>query len=131
MSRRQRLHVAGGTYYVVQHGNMHHPLFSQPDDYVLFERLLATSLRRTNARVHGYCWTPQAIHLILQIDEISVGPYLLPEVKRIIRDIRYSEAKEWADHVMTLGTSTEIRAFMKPIVERLFPDLFGNGGGEE
>ncbi len=87
MSRRQRLHVAGGTYYVVQHGNAHHPIFSQPEDYALFERLLATGLRRTNARVHGYCWTPQAIHLILQIDEVSVGRIMQGLTSRYARSM--------------------------------------------
>jgi REP element-mobilizing transposase RayT len=87
MSRRQRLHVAGGTYYVVQHGNAHHPIFSQSDDYALFERLLATGLRRTNARVHGYCWTPAAIHLILQIDEISVGRIMQGLTSRYARSM--------------------------------------------
>jgi putative transposase len=87
MSRRQRLHVAGGTYYVVQHGNSHHRLFSRPDDYALLERLLATSLRRTNARVHGYCWTPDAIHLILQIDEISVGRIMQGLTSRYARSM--------------------------------------------
>lgn len=87
MSRRQRLHVTGGVYYVVQQGNAHHPIFSQSDDYALFERLLATGLRRTNARVHGYCWTPQAIHLILQIDEISVGRIMQGLTSRYARSM--------------------------------------------
>ena len=41
MSRRQRLHVPGGTYYVVQRGSTTRPIFSQHQDYQLFERLLA------------------------------------------------------------------------------------------
>lgn len=73
MSRRQRLHVPGGTYYVVQRGSPNQPIFSRLEDYALFERLLATALRRTCARVHAYCWTPQDIHLIVQIEEISIG----------------------------------------------------------
>jgi putative transposase len=87
MSRRQRLHVSGGTYYVVQHGNAHHPIFSQPEDYALFERLLATTLRRTNARVHGYCWTPHAIHMIVQIDEISLGRIMQGLTSRYARSM--------------------------------------------
>lgn len=73
MSTRQRLHVPGGTYYVVQRGSAHLPIFSQPEDYSVFERLLAATLHRTGARVHAYCWMPQSIHLVVQIGEIPVG----------------------------------------------------------
>lgn len=87
MSRRQRLHVAGGTYYVVQQGNAYHPIFSRSEDYTLFERLLATALRRTGARIHGFCWTPEAIHMILQIDEISVGRIMQGLTSRYARSM--------------------------------------------
>lgn len=87
MSRRQRLHVPEGTYYVIQHGNTHQPVFSQPEDYTLFERLLASALRRTGARAHAYCWTPQAIHLVLQIGEISVGRFMQGLTSRYARSM--------------------------------------------
>jgi putative transposase len=87
MSRRQRLHVPGGTYYVVQRGNAHQPIFSRLEDYALFERLLATALRRTSARVHAYCWTPQDIHMIVQIEEISVGRLMQGLTSRYARSM--------------------------------------------
>lgn len=87
MSRRQRLHVPEGTYYVIQHGNTHQPVFSEPEDYPLFERLLASALRRTGARAHAYCWTPQAIHLVLQIGEISVGRFMQGLTSRYARSM--------------------------------------------
>jgi putative transposase len=87
VSRRQRLHVPDGTYYVIQRGNIHQPVFSQAEDYVLFERLLASGLRRTGARVHAYCWMPQAIHLVLQIGEISVGRFMQGLTSRYARSM--------------------------------------------
>jgi putative transposase len=93
MSRRQRLHVPGGTYYVVQHGSTNRPIFTQPGDYQLFERLLAAALRRTSARVHAYCWTPQAIHLALQIDNISVGRFMQGITSRYARSIHQRAAE--------------------------------------
>jgi len=61
MSRRARLHVPGGLYYVVQRGNARQPLFSEPNDYATFERLLAVMLVRCRMRIHAYCWTPLAV----------------------------------------------------------------------
>lgn len=93
MSRRQRLHVPGGTYYVVQRGSTTRPIFSQPQDYQLFERLLATALRRTGARLHAYCWTPDAIHLALQIDSVSVGRFMQGITSRYARSIHERAAE--------------------------------------
>ena len=39
MSRRSRLHVPGGLYYVVQRGNARQPIFSDASDYATFEQL--------------------------------------------------------------------------------------------
>lgn len=93
MSRRQRLHVPGGTYYVVQRGSSTRPIFSQHQDYLLFERLLATALRRTGARLHAYCWTPDAIHLALQIDTVSVGRFMQGITSRYARSIHERAAE--------------------------------------
>lgn len=87
MSRRQRLHVPGGTYYIVQQGSTHHPIFAQPEDYELFERLLAAALNRTDSRLHAFCWTPSAIHMVVQIDEISVGRFMQGLTGRYARNI--------------------------------------------
>lgn len=87
MSRRQRLHVPGGTYYVVQQGSSRHPIFSRLDDYTLFERLLAAALKRTGARVHAYCWTADAIHFVLQIEDVSVGRVMQGLTSRYARSV--------------------------------------------
>jgi putative transposase len=94
MSRRQRLHVPGGTYYIVQHGSTLHPIFSQPEDYGLLERLLSATLNRTGARLHAYCWTPSAIHLVLQIADVSVGRIMQGLTSRYARSMhqRFGES---------------------------------------
>ena len=87
MSRRQRLHIPHGTYYVVQRGSEHQPVFAAPADYTMFERLLTGALRRTHTAVHAYCWTPQAIHMLVQIDEIPVGRFMQGLTSRYARSI--------------------------------------------
>ena len=73
MSRRSRLHVPGGVYYVVQRSNARQPIFTDAADYAIFERLLATMLARCRARVHAFCWEVDAIHLALQVTDMPVG----------------------------------------------------------
>jgi len=73
MSRRSRLHVPGGVYYVVQRSNARQPIFTDAADYAIFEQLLATMLARCRARVHAFCWEVDAIHLALQVTDMPVG----------------------------------------------------------
>jgi len=73
MSRKARLHVPGGLYYVVQRGNASQPVFSQPDDYATFEGLLAAMLLRCRMRTHAFCWTEHAVHLAIEISDMPIG----------------------------------------------------------
>lgn len=76
MSRRSRLHVPGGVYYVVQRSNARQPIFTDTADYAIFERLLATTVARCRARVHGFCWEVDTIHLVLQVSDTPVGRFM-------------------------------------------------------
>jgi len=87
MSRRQRLHIPHALYHVIQRGSEHQPVFTAPADYAMFERLLTGALRRTHTSVHAYCWMPQAIHMLVQIDEIPVGRFMQGLTSRYARSI--------------------------------------------
>lgn len=78
---------------MVQRGSAKRPIFSQPQDYQLFERLLATALHRTGTRLHAYCWTPAAIHLALQIDSVPVGRFMQGITSRYARGIHERAAE--------------------------------------
>lgn len=88
MSYRRRIHVPGGTYHVVQRGTKQRPIFSQPEDYELFESVLQAALRSTGARLHAYCWTTEAVYLTVQIDEISLGHFMQWLKSRYARGIQ-------------------------------------------
>jgi len=49
----------------------------------------------------------------LGIDEISASPVTLPKIKKAIRSIRYSDAKEIAQKALALHTGKEIYSFLK------------------
>jgi len=76
MPRRQRIHVPEATYYIVRRTNSQRPIFTQPHDYALIASLLPSALKRADARLLGYCWMPDAIHLALQIGEAPVGDFM-------------------------------------------------------
>ena len=49
----------------------------------------------------------------LGLDELSMSPIDIPEVKRTIRSSCYSDLKEIADHVLSLPNSDEIHEYVK------------------
>ncbi len=53
------------------------------------------------------------ILLGLGLDELSVSPVDIPEIKRIIRSATYKDFRILAQHVLTLPTSDEIIQYMK------------------
>ncbi len=60
----------------------------------------------------------------LGVSDLSVSPYLVPEIKTILRACTYREAAELARHCLTLGTPTEVRAAVTEFMGRRFPEQF-------
>lgn len=87
MSRRARLHVPGGLYYVVQRGNANQPIFSNPTDYATFEGLLAAMLLRCRMRAHAFCWTDRTIHLAIEIAEMPIGRLMQRLTSQYAREV--------------------------------------------
>jgi len=57
------------------------------------------------------------------LDEFSMSPIAIPEVKMILRGVRFGDAEEVAGEVMKLGTKAEIRAFLEDEVRSRFGNL--------
>jgi phosphotransferase system enzyme I (PtsI) len=57
------------------------------------------------------------------LDEFSVVPSVLPEIKKIIRSIRFRDAKRTAERVLGLATETEIRTVLAEAIHTSLPDL--------
>jgi phosphotransferase system enzyme I (PtsI) len=57
------------------------------------------------------------------VDELSVIPPVLPEIKKIIRSIKLKDAKRVADKVCALHTEHEIRAFLSSIIKNKVPEI--------
>jgi len=59
----------------------------------------------------------------LGLDELSVVPNVLPEIKKIIRSIRYTEAIHVVERVLTMQSEDEIIAYLKHLMKQKFPDI--------
>jgi phosphotransferase system enzyme I (PtsI) len=59
----------------------------------------------------------------LGLDEFSVIPSVLPEIKKIIRSIRYEDAKKVAHRVLSLQTEDEIKGYLKEYMRERFPEI--------
>jgi len=59
----------------------------------------------------------------LGMDELSVVPAVLPEIKKIIRSLNYSEMQEVATKALGLSTSDEVEKLMFKFFKKHFPDI--------
>jgi phosphotransferase system enzyme I (PtsI) len=57
------------------------------------------------------------------IDELSVSPIDVPEVKKIIRRTNFSDAQKLAQQALELSTATEIRELMRHYMRPRFKDI--------
>jgi len=76
MARRPRVHVPGGTYYLVEQTSHGRELFTDPGDHNVLEALLAGALKRMSSHALAYCWLPRSLHLVVQIESVPLGRVL-------------------------------------------------------
>jgi len=57
------------------------------------------------------------------IDELSVLPSVLPEIKKIILSIRFKDARRVVDHVLAMTTEQEIRDHLSSITRNKVPEI--------
>ena len=67
------------------------------------------------------------ILLGLGLDELSMTPFYIPRVKKILRSSSYEEAKQLLEEVCRLSTSAEIEDWVKARMTERFPDDFALG----
>jgi len=60
----------------------------------------------------------------LGVADLSVSPYLLPEIKTIVRASTYEEAVDLAQRCLSLSTPSEARTVVTDYMSRRFPQYF-------
>jgi phosphotransferase system enzyme I (PtsI) len=63
------------------------------------------------------------ILLGLGLDELSTSPIIVPEVKRIIRAIKYEDARKVAEEALSLPTGKEVEALAKAKLKAAIPHI--------
>jgi phosphotransferase system enzyme I (PtsI) len=58
----------------------------------------------------------------LGVRQLSATPHNIPEIKKLIRSIEVSEAKQVADQVMRMDTAGSITNFLREKARRLLPE---------
>lgn len=68
---------------------------------------------------------PRATPLLLGLgmDELSVVPVMLPEIKKIIRSLSYRKTQRVAEKALAMETSGEINAYLREYLKSEIPDL--------
>ncbi|MFA7330569.1 MAG: phosphoenolpyruvate--protein phosphotransferase [Candidatus Delongbacteria bacterium] len=91
-------------------------------------RLTVEAARRAGIWV-GLCGElagdPAALMLLLGLglDELSVSPVLLPEIKLLVRALRMEDCRTFTDRVMSLGDADSIQAACDEVLRGQFGDL--------
>lgn len=60
----------------------------------------------------------------LGLKELSVVPATIPEIKRIVRSIKYEDAKRIAEDVFKFEDPKKISAFLKDMTKEILPEIF-------
>ncbi len=71
------------------------------------------------------CAEPLATMLLLGLglDEFSMSSISIPLIKKIIRSVTMSEARQMANEVLRMETSDQIKAFLKERIRQLDPEF--------
>jgi phosphotransferase system enzyme I (PtsI) len=59
----------------------------------------------------------------LGMDELSVAPTVLPEIKKIIRSVKQKDVKRVADKVLAFSTEDEIKDYLSSVVKNKIPEI--------
>ncbi len=59
----------------------------------------------------------------LGLDELSVNPAMLPEIKKIIRSVKYRDARRIAVKILSYSTEEEIKEFLSSTIKNKLPQI--------
>ena len=74
--RKPRVHVRGGIYHVMLRGNNGQKIFYEDQDKWILMSFIQKSLFKCDAIAHAYCLMPNHIHLVIQVNDISISNFM-------------------------------------------------------
>src|SRR4030042_2698133 len=76
MARKPRIHYPGAVYHVIVRGNAGQDIFSGDQDRYRFYLFLQEGQEKFAHLIHAFCLMTNHVHLILQVQEISLSRIL-------------------------------------------------------
>ncbi len=107
MGRPLRVHAAGAIYHVTPRGNHRAAIFDTPQDYAALDGLAFDVLTGGEARAHAYCWMPNHLHLLLQVQDESAS--------HLMRDLAGRYSRYLQERRETTGQLFDRRFFSQPV----------------
>ena len=59
----------------------------------------------------------------LGLDELSVSPIVVPDIKKVVRSINFSRAKEFAERCLKMNSGKEVKFFLRKELKHLVPEM--------
>lgn len=66
------------------------------------------------------------ILLGLNLDELSMSPFNIPQIKKLIRSVKLTDAQKLAEEVLKLSTGDEVEEFSRMRLQELAPHIITN-----
>lgn len=104
-------------------------LFDQLDPSVIALMKMTVKKAHHNNKWVGVCGDVAAdivavpVLIGMEMDELSLPPSFIPQVKNIIRGLSLTESKDLLKNVENLGSAKEVREFLKYEMLKRFPSL--------
>ncbi len=66
-------HFSGAIFHVISRGNAKQTVFFEDEDYLMFLSILRELKSRCPFKLHAFCLMPNHVHLLMQVDQVSVS----------------------------------------------------------
>jgi len=97
MPRANRVDVGGEIYHVINRANARMQIFSNPKDYILFEKVLTEAQEKTRVRIYAYCIMPNHWHLV-------VSPIEDGDLSKFVGWLTMTHTQRWHVAHKTIGS---------------------------
>src|SRR5215207_5784129 len=88
MPRPPRIHSPGAMYHVTLRGNHRHDIFFTVGDRRLLTIIISEAIESCGAQVHAYCYMPNHIHVLFQVDSTPLSKIMLLVASQYARRVQ-------------------------------------------
>lgn len=90
MARKLRIHYPGAFYHVILRGNAGDPIFFGDRDRYRLYLILQYAVEKFSCRIHAFCLMKNHIHLVIQVEDVSLSRMMQNISLRFTKWINFS-----------------------------------------